>query len=121
MATVVSDEARPEIISRGHVSSNRWMLAGIRWSPTAAKTQAVTTTRTPLIRASRPGVAKDLLLSATRCRLPAHPGHAAPRPHRERPSVRWMNSTSTDRRWKDRAVPAASAMIGDAPGAKLIW
>lgn len=60
MATVVSDEARPEIISRGHVSSNRSMLASIRWSPTAAKTQAVTTTRTPVIRASRPGVAKNL-------------------------------------------------------------
>ena len=61
------------------------------------------------------------LLGAGRCRLSAHPGHGAPRPHRVRPSVRWMNSTSTDRGWKDRALPAASASIGDAPGAvKLI-
>jgi hypothetical protein len=31
-----------------------------------------------------------------------------------------MNSTSADRGWKDKAPLAASAMIGDAPGAKLI-
>lgn len=35
----------------------------------------------------QPGHGKKLLLAPPWCRLPAHPGHAAPPPHRARPSV----------------------------------
>ena len=94
------------------------MPTSVAWLATAAKRQAVITTKMAVTRASSRG-GKDLLLGAARRRLPAHPEHAAPRPQRVRPSVRWMNSTSVDRGWKERALLAASASMGDAPGAKL--
>lgn len=93
------------------------MPTSVAWLATA-KRQAVIITKMAVTRASsRAG--KNLLLGAARRRLPAHPGHAAPRPQRVRPSVRWMNSTSADRGWKESALLAASASTGDAPGAKL--
>jgi hypothetical protein len=52
---------------------------------------------------------------------PAHPVHAAPRPHRASPSLRRTKPTRADRGWNDSALPAASARMGDAPGAKLNW
>ncbi len=89
----------------------------VAWLATAAKTRAVITQTTVTRASSRGG--KNLLLGATRRRLLAHPGHAAPRPQRVRPSVRRMNSTRADRGWNERALLAASASMGDAPGAKL--
>jgi hypothetical protein len=67
----------------------------------------------------QPGRGQDLLPGAAQCRRPAHGGHGAPRPQRGRPSVRWMKLTRTGRGWKDRALRAASARMGEAPGAKL--
>ena len=51
--------------------------------------------------------------------FPAHPGHAAPRPHSARPSVRRTKSTSVGRGWNESALPTASPSTGDAPGVKL--
>ena len=63
--------------------------------------------------------ARPLPLAPLWCRLPAHPGHAAPRPHRARPSVCWTKSTSTDRGWNESALSAAPASTGDAPDTNL--
>lgn len=56
---------------------------------------------------------------AAKLRSQAHREHATPRPQRARPSVRWMNSTSADRGWKESALSAASASTGEVPGVKL--
>ena len=117
LAIAVSGTARPEIISRSHASSSRWMLASVPWSPAAAKAQAVSATTTAVTAASRTG-ATTSAGSARPAARPAQPGHGAPRPHRARPSVRRMNSTSAGRDWKESALSAAPASTGDAPGAK---
>ena len=51
--------------------------------------------------------------------FPTHPGHAAPRPHSVRPSVRRTKSTSVDRGWNESALPTVSLSTGDVPGVKL--
>ncbi len=64
-------------------------------------------------------MASGRLLAPRWRRLPAHPGHLAPRPHRAMPSLRRTKSTSADRGWNESALPVAMASTGDAPGAKL--
>ena len=59
LAITVSGGVRPATISRSHPSSSRWMLVSVPWSPTAAKTPAVSSTATVATAASRPGAASS--------------------------------------------------------------
>ena len=115
----MSGADRPEVISGSKASSSHWDADERGAVGNCGEEAGRDHHQDGGDQSVQPG-GKNLLLGATRLRLLAHPGHAAPRPQRVRPSVRWMNWTSADRGWKDRALPAASAMIGDAPGAKLI-
>jgi hypothetical protein len=97
----------------------RWMRMSMAWPATTRENACRDCHHRGGIGRVDAGRGRICCSGAPRCRPPAQPAHIAPRPHRSRPSVRWMNSTSTDRGWKEKALPAASASMGDAPGAKL--
>jgi hypothetical protein len=93
------------------------MRASVAWPATPANTPTVIITTTAVTTAASRGAAKSR--SSPRSPVLAHAQHAAPRPHKTRPSVRHMWLTSAARGWNASALPAASASTGDAPGANL--
>ena len=87
LAIAVTGADRLETMSRSHESSTRWMWASTPLSATAAKTTAVSASTTAVTAMSRPRRGHERRAPAGRQPPPAHPGHAAPRPHSARPSV----------------------------------